>query len=157
MCLWALVLEPAGCENQDMVTPVSEGATMTELDRVECLRLLGITRFGRLVLSVDCLPVALPINLALLEDDVVFAAGPGSMLDAALRHDVLSVEADSIDPLYHTGWSVLVTGAAGVISDPEVLERARRLPLAPWAPGPHPYFVLVPSTLVRGRRIERQV
>lgn len=140
-----------------MVTPVPEIASLTELDRAQCLDLLGTARFGRLVLSVDCLPVALPVNFALLGDDVVFAAGPGSMLDAALRRDVLSVEADGIDPLYHTGWSVLVTGTSGVISDPEMLEQASGLPLAPWAPGPHPYFVVVPSTLVSGRRIERSV
>ena len=132
----------------------AEGAVITELDRGECLRLLGETRFGRVVLSVNCLPVAYPMNLALLGEDVVFATAPGSTLDAAQRGDVVSVEADGIDPLYHTGWSVLVTGSAAVLSDPTLVDRATRLPLQPWAPGPHPFFVVVPSTLVSGRRIE---
>ena len=129
-------------------------AVMTELDRGECLGLLGSARLGRVVLSVNCLPVALPVNVALMGEDVVFATGQGSTLNAALRGDVVSIEADGIDALYHTGWSVLVTGTASVITDPKQLEHARSLPLAPWAPGPHPYFVRVPSTLVSGRRIE---
>ncbi len=127
---------------------------MTELDRRECLGLLGSARLGRVVLSVNCLPVALPVNVALMGEDVLFATGPGSTLNAALRGDVLSVEVDGVDALYHTGWSVLVTGTARVITEPEQLGRARQLPLAPWAPGPHPYYVRVPSTLVSGRRIE---
>ena len=127
---------------------------MTELDRDQCLELLGSARLGRVVLSVNCLPVALPVNVALLGDDVVFATGAGSTLNAALRGDVLSIEADGIDGLYHTGWSVLVTGTASVITNGPELDRARRLPLSPWAPGPHPYYVRIPSTLVSGRRIE---
>jgi nitroimidazol reductase NimA-like FMN-containing flavoprotein (pyridoxamine 5'-phosphate oxidase superfamily) len=134
--------------------PALSGAVMTELDRAQCLELLRTSPIGRVVLSVNCLPVALPVNIALLDGNVVFATGEGSILEAALHRNVLSVESDAIEPLYHSGWSVLVTGTAAVMSEPGQLERARRLPLAPWAPGPHPYYVVVPSTIVSGRRIE---
>jgi hypothetical protein len=83
----------------------------------------------------------------------VFATDEGSKLDAAVQGAVVSVEVDDVDRLYHTGWSVLVTGVAELLTDPEDIERVRRLPLQPWAPGPHLFLVRVPSTVVSGRRI----
>jgi len=115
--------------------------------------LLNGASIGRVVLSLNCIPVALPVNLVVLDGDVVFATDRGSKLDAAVQGNVVSVQVDDIDRIYHTGWSVLVTGVAELLSDPRDVERARRLPLQPWAPGPHPFYVRVPSTVVSGRRI----
>jgi nitroimidazol reductase NimA-like FMN-containing flavoprotein (pyridoxamine 5'-phosphate oxidase superfamily) len=126
---------------------------MVELDRVECLELLERAGIGRVVLSVGCIPVALPVNMAILEGDVVFSTTTGSKLDAALGGEVVSVEADGVDRLYRTGWSVLVTGVAQVLTDPTEIERATRLPLQAWAPGPHAFLVRVASTLISGRRL----
>jgi nitroimidazol reductase NimA-like FMN-containing flavoprotein (pyridoxamine 5'-phosphate oxidase superfamily) len=126
---------------------------MVELDRVECLELLERAGIGRVVLSVGCIPVALPVNMAILDGDVVFSTTTGSKLDAALGGEVVSVEADDVDRLYRTGWSVLVTGVAQVLTDPTEIERATRLPLQAWAPGPHAFLVRVPSTLISGRRL----
>jgi hypothetical protein len=88
-----------------------------------------------------------------LDGDVVFATDKGSKLDAAVQGTVVSVEVDDIDRIYHTGWSVLVTGVAELLTDPRDIERAHHLPIQPWAPGPHQFFVRVPSTLVSGRQI----
>ena len=124
-----------------------------ELDRQECLEFFGRASIGRVVLSVNAIPVALPVNVAVLHGDVVFATDEGSKLDAALRGNVVSIEADGVDPLYHTGWSVIVTGVAEVLTDSSDVEAASRLPLHPWAPGPHRFLVRIPSTVVSGRRI----
>lgn len=139
-----------------MTQLASEGSnfSLIELNRAECLDLLDHGRIGRVVLSVNCIPVALPVNVCVVDGDVVFATDAGSKLDAAGQGAVVSVEFDDIDPIYHTGWSVLVTGVAEVLADPGDVARARQLPIAPWAPGPHLFFVRVPSTIVSGRRIE---
>lgn len=126
--------------------------SLVELDREECLELLGRATIGRVVLSVDCIPVAVPVNLSMVDGDAVFASDVGSKLDAAIRGQVVSVEADGVDGLYHTGWSVLLTGVAHVITDPETIKRAR-CSFRAWAPGNHPFLVRVPSTLISGRRI----
>jgi len=123
------------------------------LDREECIGSLQRSAIGRVVLSVGCIPVALPVNMALFEGDVVFATNEGAKLDAAIHGNVVSVEVDNFDPMYHTGWSVLVTGVAELLTDPHDIERIHRLPLQPWAPGSDLYFVRVPSTMVTGRRI----
>ena len=123
-----------------------------ELDREECLCLLRQAPIGRVVLSQKCLPVALPVNICVLDDAVVFATDEGSKLDAAVTGQVVSVEVDDIDTSDRTGWSVVVTGIADLVTDRLQFEQARAQ-LHPWAPGPHPFFVKVPSTLVSGRRL----
>ena len=152
---WALVESGPRHSRCHMARSSSDGtrSSLVELDRSECLELLDRAAIGRVVFSVRSIPVALPVNLCVLDGDVVFATDEGSKLDAAVQGTLVSVEIDGADRIYHTGWSVLVTGVAELLTDPRDLERARHLPLQPWAPGPHPYLVRVPATVVSGRRI----
>ena len=123
-----------------------------ELGRPECLDLLRGARIGRVVLSVACIPVALPVNLSVLDEDVIFLTDSGSKLTAAVDGQVVSVEADDIDLMDRTGWSVLVTGTAQLVTEPAVIEWASSR-LQAWAPGPHPVLVKVPTTLISGRHL----
>ncbi len=129
-----------------------ESYSAVELDRSECLALLRRSRIGRVVLSVNCIPVALPVNVSVLDDDVVFFTAAGSKLDAAVHGQVVSVEVDDIDSTYDTGWSVLLTGIARLVTDSADIETVRPR-LRAWAPGPHPFLVRVPATLISGRRL----
>jgi nitroimidazol reductase NimA-like FMN-containing flavoprotein (pyridoxamine 5'-phosphate oxidase superfamily) len=123
-----------------------------ELERAQCLDLLASTRIARVVLSIKCVPVALPVNVSLLDEDVIFSTDSGSKLTAAIEGQVVSVEADDVDLMYRTGWSVLVTGRARLVTEPADIEWASSR-LQAWAPGPHPFLVRVPSTLISGRRL----
>jgi uncharacterized protein len=64
----------------------------------------------------------------------------------------VSVEVDDIDLFYRTGWSVLLTGKAQLLTGPADIEWASSR-LQAWAPGRHPFLVKVPSTLMSGRRL----
>jgi uncharacterized protein len=123
-----------------------------ELERAQCLELLGGVRIARVVLSIKCMPVALPVNVAVLDENAIFSTDRGSKLTAAVEGQVISVEADEIDLMYRTGWSVLVTGRAQLVTEPADIEWASSR-LQPWAPGPHPFLVRVPPTWVSGRRL----
>ncbi len=127
--------------------------TLVELGRDECLELLGTATIGRVVLSVHCIPVAVPVNLSVIDGNALFTTDVGSKLRAAVLGQVVSVEADDVDRTYHTGWSVLLTGVAQIVSDPETIRQTRRAHQA-WAPGAHPFLVKVPSTVISGRRLE---
>jgi nitroimidazol reductase NimA-like FMN-containing flavoprotein (pyridoxamine 5'-phosphate oxidase superfamily) len=122
------------------------------LPRGQCLRLLRRSRIGRVVVSVGALPAAFPVNFAMLGEDVVFRTAPGTKLSAAVDGAVVGFEVDRIDPIFESGWSVLIQGTSSVITDPEELERARRLHLRTLAPGDRPHYVKVQSELVSGRR-----
>jgi nitroimidazol reductase NimA-like FMN-containing flavoprotein (pyridoxamine 5'-phosphate oxidase superfamily) len=130
---------------------------MEVLSRRECLRLLQTAPLGRVAVTMSALPAVFPVNFALLDGDVVFETGSGTKLAAALRNAVVAFEVDHIEPISHTGWSVLVTGTACELFDPVDLARARRLPLTAWAPGEHSHFVRISSDLVSGRRLTTEL
>ena len=126
---------------------------MQVLSRAECLALLRQSLVGRVIVTDRALPAAFPVNFALLGEDVVFRTMAGSKLEAAAARAVVAFEADDMDPVRQTGWSVLIQGRAALITDPVDLARAGALPLHPWAPGKRLEFVRIRSELVSGRRI----
>jgi len=128
--------------------------TLVELERGECMRLLAGAGVGRVVFSSDCLPVAVPVNIAVVGDAVVFSTGFGGKLEAASRGEVLAIEADEIDRVYYTGWSVLVTGVAEVVPDPGPAGWAEPLLSPSWLGRPDARLVRLPATVVSGRRLE---
>jgi nitroimidazol reductase NimA-like FMN-containing flavoprotein (pyridoxamine 5'-phosphate oxidase superfamily) len=123
------------------------------LSRDECGQLLEAVAVGRVGVSVDALPVVLPVNYALLDGDIVIRTAAGTKLDAALRGAVVAFEIDNSDAVYHQGWSVLVQGRASEITDPIDVARVRRLPLRPWAPGTRDHFIRISTERVTGRRL----
>ncbi|HTJ76877.1 MAG TPA: pyridoxamine 5'-phosphate oxidase family protein [Acidimicrobiales bacterium] len=126
------------------------------LPRAECLRLLTRIPVGRVVVTDKALPAAFPVNFALLHEDVVFMSTGGAKLAAASSDEVVAFQADEIDALAHTGWSVLIRGWARRIVDPEELAQARSLGLQRWAPRRSEeqfHFVRIRSELVSGRRL----
>ena len=127
---------------------------ITALEEHECFERLRSTPFGRVALSSGALPVIFPIHYVLLGRDPVFRTDPGTKLLAASDGQVLCLEIDSIDPVMHTGWSVLVTGRAEVLDDPDALHAVSQLPLRPWI-GNGDAFVRIETSLVSGRSIER--
>ncbi len=123
------------------------------LDRNECLRLLATTTFGRVGISLGALPVILPINFRLVEEQIVFRTGIGSKLDAATRSAVVAFEADDIEPFSHAGWSVAVTGEAREVTEPGELGVLKAAHIPHWAPSADGHVIAVSTTMISGRRI----
>lgn len=123
------------------------------LDREECLRLLERATLGRVGVTTAALPSVLPVNFRLAGDRIVFRTGTGTKLAAATRNAVVAFEVDDIDPVNHTGWSVVVTGVARPVVDPDDLARLNGLGIARWAAGDDGHVVEVSLEIVSGRRI----
>jgi nitroimidazol reductase NimA-like FMN-containing flavoprotein (pyridoxamine 5'-phosphate oxidase superfamily) len=126
---------------------------LESLDRVECLRLLGEATLGRVAVTADALPCILPVTFRLMGGQILFRTSPGTKLAAATRNAVVAFEVDEFDAAAHTGWSVLVTGVASEVTDPDELEAARGLQLPRWAPSPGDRIVAVAIEFVSGRRV----
>lgn len=122
------------------------------LSPAECMRLLSTEQLGRVGVSFGALPAILPVNYTLLGDDIVFRSSPGTKLTAALAGTVVAFEVDTVEPDHTTAWSVMVVGRSEWLADGAALNQAERLPLNPWAPGPHDYFVRISPQHVSGRR-----
>jgi hypothetical protein len=91
---------------------MSRGAFSEPLERKQALALLGGARLGRLVLSIDCLPAARLVPIALIDEMVVAGVPPGPEMETALRGDVVTIQTDGHEDGGSTLWTVSVTGIA---------------------------------------------
>ena len=119
----------------------------TNLDRDDCLDRLSVAPLARVLVSVKCLPTALPARIRVVgRDHIVISSSDSTILLAAQRHDVLTVQVDGVDEFNHP-WSVVASGIAKVTSsdapDEEVLGDGARQGVQ---------FVSFPVSVVVGQR-----
>lgn len=127
-----------------------------ELDRQECLRLLGRVPIGRIVYTDEALPAVLPVNFSLDHDgSVLLRTSAASRVARALDQAVVAFEADRFDEAARTGWSVVVVGGATLVTDPVERERLLRTGPRSWAPVPDGVFIRIRPELVTGRAVDR--
>jgi nitroimidazol reductase NimA-like FMN-containing flavoprotein (pyridoxamine 5'-phosphate oxidase superfamily) len=131
---------------------------LLELERDDCLRLLGGTHLGRLAVSPPdwrAPPVIRPVNYVFdaRSQSVVFRSARGSKFTALLLSGQATFEIDGTDPGTETGWSVIVQGPIEEITGDAEIQRVEGLGLRPWAPGEKPHWIRVRATVVSGRRI----
>ncbi len=120
----------------------------------ECVQLLASRVVGRVAVIVDGEARVFPVNYLVDGDDIVFRTGEGTKLDAARAGALVTFEVDDSDPLYHTGWSVMVRGPLEAVTELSELRRMRGLPVRTWGrDGRHIVRMLIAR--VSGRRIER--
>ncbi|WP_214404353.1 pyridoxamine 5'-phosphate oxidase family protein [Pseudonocardia lacus] len=133
--------------------PWDEAHELVELDRAECLRLVGTAAVGRVIFTEAALPTAQPVSFLLDDEEVVFQTSGGSKLAVAGRHHVVAFEVDDLDPVARTGWSVVGVGEAYEVVDPRRLaELADRIP-PPWASGRTGHVISIPLQRLTGRRL----
>jgi hypothetical protein len=132
---------------------MSERPSEAGLPRHECLALLATASMGRVALSIDALPVVLPVGFALLGEDVVFRPLFDAKLSVPGVDVVLAFQVDHFGAPAEAGWSVLVQGLARAVVEPEELERCRALSLPVLGVGRHSArFARLSTTRLTGRR-----
>ncbi|MFE2067426.1 pyridoxamine 5'-phosphate oxidase family protein [Streptomyces sp. NPDC059467] len=124
-----------------------------ELDRSECLRLLARAPVGRVVHTRQALPAVLPVNFALDGEAVVVRTSATSELVRAVDGSVVAFEADEVDAGAHSGWSVVVTGPARLVTEQADHERLLRTGPRSWVPWPQEVFLRIEPELVTGREL----
>jgi hypothetical protein len=101
-----------------------------ELTEADCWTLLGAASLGRVVFTHRAI-----VSRA--------AAGDGS---------VVGYEVDDLDPVRHTGWSVIATGMARLVRDPAAIARYEQL-LEPWIAGQMDHVISMEPEFVSGIRL----
>ena len=126
-----------------------------DLANSACLELLRDNHFGRVafVEQTDGLPVIMPVNYLMYGETVVFRTDPDSKLGRAMRSTTAAFEIDGIDERERTGWSVVVSGRAEEVVEPNELDELRQTPRLPWAAGDRFQYVRIRPRLVTGRCI----
>jgi len=124
-----------------------------ELNRTECLALLGRANVGRLAVVLGAgQPDLFPVNYVLDGDRIVFRSLEGTKLSHASL-DRVAFEVDEVIPGSDSAWSVVVKGVAREITDaldPES-ERERSLLAEGSMPGAH--VVRIVPHEITGRRV----
>lgn len=119
---------------------------LVELSRQESFRLLGSVPIGRIVYTRQALPAIRPIRHVVDRGAVIVRTFLGATLDST--GVVVAYQADQIDPVEHTGWSVIVTGIARPVADGDV-ELYQQL-RCPWVNGKHDQTIRIEPELVTG-------
>jgi hypothetical protein len=115
--------------------------------RDDCINLLEAAVLARVVISVKCLPVALPARIALLERaSVLLASFDHAVVVAGERGDVVSIQIDGLGAGGLT-WSVMASGIARLARDLPAPNETMRTALEQGAT-----FVVLPLSVVVGQR-----
>jgi uncharacterized protein len=130
-------------------------AGLQVLDEDECWQLLAAHHIGRLGVSIANEPEIYPINYVVDGRSIVFLTAEGTKFAAAVLGTAVAFEIDAADPLFHTGWSVMVRGRAEEIERMDDIVAAERLPLTPWSASRKTRYVRIQPRIVTGRRIAR--
>ena len=125
------------------------------LDRAESLRMLGTVQVGRLIFTINALPAVRPMNFAVVDGLIVLRTAADTTVARKVDNVIVAFEADDLDVATSSGWSVVVTGRATLVSDPDLMARYRNVPLIPWAPGERDQFLTITIEILEGRRISR--
>jgi predicted phage tail protein len=126
-----------------------------ELTVSESWRLLGSVSVGRIVFTQRALPAIRPVNHLVDEDKIIIRSHLGAAIVGHARSEdsaVVAYEADDIDPVQHTGWSVIATGLAQLVSDPAAVSKYEQA-LEPWAQRPADYVIAIRPQIITGLRL----
>ena len=118
------------------------------IPRERCLDLLRRAELARVVISVRCLPAALPARITVVDEGLVLlASAEEAVVVAARRGDVLSIQIDGLEDDGAT-WSVMGSGIAELPSGEPPLSAALTRAVANGAT-----LIALPLTILSGERV----
>jgi nitroimidazol reductase NimA-like FMN-containing flavoprotein (pyridoxamine 5'-phosphate oxidase superfamily) len=131
----------------------SGGGKIVELDRAESLDLLMAKKVGRIAFLAEDGPVVLPMNYVLSGDHIIVRTVAFGVVARSAIDQKVAFEVDEVDDFLEAGWSVLVRGAATLLSDDQLeLLKSSATP-DPWAEGPRTLFISIACDQLNGRRL----
>jgi len=122
-----------------------------KVSRAEAMRLLASVDYGRVVFTMDALPAIRPVNHLVDEGRIIIRTRLTRAISTVVTSAdsggvVIAYEADDFDSRSRSGWSIVVTGWARRITDPEQVSRYERL-LQPWVNHADTVLAIEPQTV----------
>ena len=124
------------------------------LGAAAAMRLLASVDYGRVVFTLAALPAIRVVNHLVDGDRIIIRTRLTATISAAVRSAdgvVIAYEADRIDPPTRTGWSVVATGLARTLTDPDEVARYEEL-LHPWVNHADTVVAITPA-MITGLRL----
>ena len=129
-------------------SPAVARGLLEDLSRDDCLALLATVPFGRIAFTYHAMPAVQPVDFLLDGDRIVIGVRPGSQLASAADNTIVAFQADQIDPVARTGWTVTVIGRADEIRDEADRSRTATPPLRRWADGGRDHMIQITQNRV---------
>ncbi|MGO8960477.1 MAG: helix-turn-helix domain-containing protein [Streptosporangiaceae bacterium] len=160
----ALKVDPATLSGAGMNLPpgqrgAAKNPVLENLTVEQCIAHVARGGIGRFLFDEPGRgPIAIPVNYKMDGDNVIFRTSGTSGFGAEMRVNAalgqqVSFDVDHLDDALGEGWSVLLSGAAHIITDPAELDRAKALGIEPWAGGDRDLYVRLTPAEITGRRI----
>ncbi|HEU4421298.1 MAG TPA: pyridoxamine 5'-phosphate oxidase family protein [Pilimelia sp.] len=128
---------------------------MKELDAAEALRLLASVSVGRVVFTEAALPAIRPVNHLVDDGEIIIRSRLTTRIGQTIGtqpETVVAYQADDLDPVSRTGWSVVATGLARLVTDPARIERYEAL-LHPWVNTVMDTVISIQPEIITGFRL----
>lgn len=131
---------------------------LDHLSPSQALGLLASVPYGRIVFTAGALPAIRPVNHLIDGGNIVIRSNLRTAVSRVTGHNgtVVAYEADQIDPVERTGWSVVVTGFARPVTDPDDIARYEAS-LTPWIDGAMDTVIRISPEIVTGFRLAEKV
>jgi len=139
-------------ESSPQITRPRQAIDLTE---GECWQLLRSTSLGRVVFTHHAMPAIRPVNHLVEGQAIIIRSHLGAAIVSRAAADdgtVVCYEADDLDAVRHTGWSVIATGLARLVREPAAIERYEQL-LEPWITGQMDHVVAIAPQFISGLRL----
>lgn len=124
------------------------------MTRGEALALLADVQLGRIVYTENAMPAVRPAS-HLVDDGVIIARshdGSEVVPDDSQRETVVAYQVDDIDQGARLGWSIVATGPATPVRDPEEISRYTAV-LPGWVEGGSEQLIRIDPGIVNGYRL----
>ena len=123
-----------------------------ELSTSTCWSLLRDLPVGRIALPGDGDIEVFPVNFVVDGGTVVIRTAAGTKLSLIEANSRATFEADDVDVVSQTAWSVVLKGKVQVVHGHEAIIETFDMVLPTWQSGPKPTFVRLVPDGVTGRR-----
>ncbi|MFJ7749737.1 pyridoxamine 5'-phosphate oxidase family protein [Arthrobacter sp. NPDC097144] len=139
---------------QDFTGDAAAHHQSEDLSETECWALLAGGGIGRVAYQENGRVLVFPVHYVVQDQSVYFRTSRGGALGSGSESWNASFQIDDHDPARMDGWSVLLSGRASAVVDPDLLTElwGRRMD-EPWGGGQRDVFISIAPGILTGRRV----
>jgi uncharacterized protein len=128
--------------------------SLSAISPTRCRELLSTQSVGRVAWQGSDGLQILPVTYVYYDGSILFRTAPNSPLSELSGSADVVFEIDEIDQRNHRGWSVVASGRAEAVDEPqEVTRLLTEAGVVPWAPGDRNMLIQITPQKVTGRTV----
>jgi uncharacterized protein len=128
--------------------------SLSAISPTRCRELLTTQSVGRVAWQGSDGLQILPVTYVYYDGSILFRTAPNSPLSELSGSADVVFEIDEIDQRNHRGWSVVASGRAEAVDEPQKVTRLlTEAGVVPWAPGDRNMLIQITPQKITGRTV----